>query len=102
MNKDNTKKKFYKIRLKNSQGKFAIVDEIGYERVKSITWRLNRKGYAHNKEKGLMHRFLLGLSKGDKRQIHHKKQKLDNRYIYLQIVTEEEHKEIHRKKNKKA
>ena len=96
-------KKHYKIRLKNTKGKFAIVDEIGYQLVKDLVWRRNRKGYAHSKVRGLMHRFLLGLNKGDKRQVHHKnKNKLDNQYDNLQLVTAEEHKEIHKKEKNKS
>lgn len=93
-------KQVYFLRLTNSK-KIVILDRFGYEKCKGYEWRLNYKGYAKSGNGvGLMHRFILGLKKNDGKTVHHKdKHKLNNRRDNLQVLTEHEHKEIHKKRS---
>lgn len=76
---------------------WATVSAEDYERVASLRWFKATRGYAGHGEriKGggtrltLMHRFVLGLDYGDKRQADHvNRDKLDNRRENLRIVTQ--------------
>lgn len=67
-----------------TQGKFAIVDNEDFDRVKSINWSVNKGGYAISTRKGLMHRFIMNPSKD--RIIDHKdRNTLNNRKENLRI-----------------
>jgi hypothetical protein len=73
---------------------FAIVDEEDYEAVQPHRWHLTDTGYAARWTGGRkaryrirMHRQILGLERGDRRQADHiNRDKLDNRRHNLRIV----------------
>jgi hypothetical protein len=78
-----------------TQGRFAIVDDEDYERVMAVgPWWLFSHRYAACRIDGeiiTMHRFLLGLSKGDAQQVDHiNGNKLDNRRCNLRLCTNAE------------
>lgn len=76
---------------------WAIVDEADYEWAVQFNWSLNPSGYAvRNKPRpepskywtSLMHRELLGLERGDRREADHiNRDRLDNRRSNLRVVT---------------
>jgi hypothetical protein len=85
-----------KIELANGKG-FALVDDEDYEWLSQYKWSINQKGgYAKRNltiaervagVSSLMHRQILGLKRGDKRQGDHKfGNRLDNRKENLRIV----------------
>lgn len=69
----------------------ALVDDEDFERVAAIRWYLDRDGYARSptrREHVRMHRFVLGLQKGDGLVADHRNgDRLDNRRANLQAVT---------------
>lgn len=83
-----------------SQGKFAIVDDEDYEEINKYRWHANlnidkksfyarRASYTPKYEAIRMHRLLLGLAKGDRRQGDHiNGYTLDNRKENLRIATQ--------------
>lgn len=74
---------------------YALVDDEDYERVAAHRWSLQGTGYAHRKvgPKGaqtaiLLHRFILGLEKGDGLHTDHRNgDRLDCQRANLRIVT---------------
>jgi hypothetical protein len=77
-----------------TQGKFAIVDNDEFERLNKYKWYFDRGNYyasrcfldGNQRYVCTMQRFILGLKKGDKRQVDHKNHDgLDNRKINLRI-----------------
>ena len=87
-----------KITLYKARGKFTLVDKEDYEKLElgKYVWRLNHKGYAKSRGAGMLHRFIIGAPKD--MEVHHiNGNKLDNRRKNLQLVTREEHVEIHKK-----
>ena len=83
-----------KIQLTQSQT--AMIDDEDYPIVSQSRWCINSMGYAvrhRKKSEGLsdkisLHRFLMGLQYGDKRQVDHiNGNKLDNRRVNLRICT---------------
>jgi len=88
-------------RIKLTQGKFALVDDWNYERLSKHKWYAQwmddvKNYYARrfdNHKMISMHREILGLVKGDKRQADHiNHNTLDNREQNLRIVN---HKQNH-------
>lgn len=88
------------MKIKLTQGTFAIIDECMYEKVSKYKWFVNyqhRGGYLYActkiKVNGiwkslLLSRFLVGLDFGDKRKCDHKNgNTLDNRMVNLRICT---------------
>lgn len=87
-----------------TQGQFAIVDAVDYERLSKIKWyahrtKCNQSFYAAKSSKRVngkhylisMAREILGLKRGDKLQGDHiNHQTLDNRRCNLRIVTNQE------------
>lgn len=79
--------------IKLTQGKVALVDDEDYNWVNQKTWQaqVNHCGIfyacsAYRREK--MHRVIMGLQKGDKRQVDHiNHDGLDNRRCNLRICT---------------
>lgn len=79
---------------------FAIVDEADFHLVVPRVWGLNNTGYAANyatkdlygkRTSLLMHRLLLGLQPGDKRDVDHiDKNKLNNRRSNLRVCSRSE------------
>lgn len=79
--------------------KIVLVDEKWYNICKHHKWRLNHKGYPKSRDLGLLHRFICGLKKGDPRTVHHRDGlKLNALRSNLQVMTLEDHVEIHRKR----
>ncbi len=78
-----------RLTLSNSD-RTVLVDEEDVALLSQFRWRLHSRGYA-SAGKGnsvLMHRFLLGLGKGDRRQADHvNHDRLDNRRENLRIAT---------------
>lgn len=78
-----------------STGGFTLIDAADHERVSAFTWSQGTHGYPvrQKKEGGrgrcfLLHRELLGLQRGDKRQADHiNRDRLDNRRCNLRVVT---------------
>lgn len=69
-----------------TKGKFAMVDNEDFDRVKDINWHCNSKGYARNTKVGLMHRYIMNAPDHlDVDHIHHNT--LDNRKSQLRLVT---------------
>ncbi|MDR6389161.1 HNH endonuclease [Paraburkholderia phenoliruptrix] len=83
--------------IKLGGGGVAIVDAEDYERLSKIKWHLTpggrAHGHVHKTPEGwgytaLMHRFILGLMKGDPREVDHiNGNPLDNRKANLRICT---------------
>ena len=81
-----------------SGGKVALIDEDDFGIVSPYKWYLTEKGYAGSTKvvdrKTLnlrMHRMIMGLCKGDKREVDHiNGNKLDNRRQNLRICTRRE------------
>lgn len=76
-----------------TKGKFAIVDNEDYERLKQYKWQYNNIGYASRDividgkpKKLLMHRDIMNTPKGMDTD-HINGERLDNRKINLRIVT---------------
>lgn len=71
----------------------TIVDDVDSS-VAAFTWRLGRTGYAVRWRDGgtvYLHRDLLGLARGDAREVDHRnRDKLDNRRSNLRVVTRRE------------
>jgi hypothetical protein len=66
---------------------WALVDDADFEMVSNWRWSLNSRGYAMGSP-GLLHRVLLGLTKGDKREVDHwDRDKMNNRRSNLRIAT---------------
>lgn len=78
------------IPLRNRQGKVvahAVIDDQDAEFLNRWRWSLNGSGYAFGSP-GLMHRVVLGLEKGDGREVDHcNRDKLDNRVANLRLTT---------------
>jgi hypothetical protein len=79
------------------EGFVALVDDADYELVSAHKWCMHTIGYACTyigtpKQEGfLLHRFLVGLGKGDKRCVDHiNGNKLDNRRENLRICSHAE------------
>lgn len=74
-----------------TRGQIALVDAEDYERVNQHKWNCLNFGAAQARigsERVQMHRFILGLTKEDKRVVDHiNHNKLDNRRCNLRIVT---------------
>ncbi len=81
-----------------TQDKFALVDDEDFDRINARNWHLSNRHpnyYARssalkgdNKGKCLMHRMILGLSKGDKTMVDHINHNgLDNRKENLRLCT---------------
>lgn len=90
----------WKIRLHGRSPGFALVDEADYNALSQFRWRVGSRGYVMRNyqighgRKGrkvcvaLMHRDLLGLLRGDKRQGDHiNGDPLDNRRANLRLAT---------------
>lgn len=61
-----------------TRGKFAKVSNEDFDKVKDIPWNCSEYGYAVNREKGKMHRFLMNCEEG--REVDHiNRDGLDNR-----------------------
>lgn len=78
-------------------GNIALVDDADYDSVAAIKWHMTSNGYARgyihqtDDEPGYgvrMHRYILRLARGDKREVDHKNgNRLDNRRENLRICT---------------
>ena len=80
-------------RIKLNDGTFSIVDNDIYEKIKDSKWYHNKCGYVardlyKEKKRLLLHRFVLGLKKGDGKIVDHiNGNKLDNRRKNLRICS---------------
>ena len=79
---------------KKYPGHFALVDDEDFDRVSQYKWHLlnsnSRLQYAHNKNQGRLHRFLLGLT-DPKIEVDHKNGNgLDCRRENLRIATRQQ------------
>lgn len=89
------------VRMNGAVSCFAVVDEQDYSAVSRHRWRVSAWGYAKTTiRKGgvsravYMHRMLLGLALGDKRQADHfNGSRMDNRRENLRILTSEQNKQ---------
>lgn len=83
----------FKIPLKNCKKEIvdhAFVSERDFVSVSEVIWS-PKEGYAWNGKHGYMHRFILGLEQGDKRQVDHKNRiRSDNRRENLRFATQQE------------
>lgn len=73
-----------------TNGDICIVSDEDYKWARHIRWAISGYGYARESSQPyrMMHRMILGLEQGDKRQGDHKNgDKLDNRRSNLRIVT---------------
>lgn len=69
-----------------TQGKFAMVDNEDFDRVKDINWQFINRGYASSVTVGLMHRYIMGAPENlEVDHINHNK--VDNRKNNLRIAT---------------
>lgn len=77
-----------------TQDKVALVDGEDYEALSKHKWHLNNQGYASSwidSQKVSMHRFILGLKKGDAKDVDHKNfNRLDNRRENIRVCTRTE------------
>lgn len=80
----------FKIPLRNRAGEiitYALVSEEDFDRVNLVRWCL-RNDYAINSFHGYMHRFILGLSPGDGKQVDHRNRiRSDNRRENIREAT---------------
>lgn len=68
-----------------TQGKYAMVDNEDFDRVKDINWHFTKQGYASSYTVGLMHRFIMNAPDNlDIDHIYH--DKLDNRKSQLRLA----------------
>ena len=72
-----------------TEGKYVIVDEEDYDKVKSISWKYLNGRYAANSKEGLMHRLIMNAPKG-KLIDHINRDKLDNRKANLRFCTQQQ------------
>jgi hypothetical protein len=71
-------------------------DAADFALIEPFAWCLTA-GYAYNRSAGYLHRHLMGLRPGDKRQVDHiNGDRLDNRRVNLRVVTEQENKRGYR------
>jgi len=84
-------------KIQLSQGKEALVDDADYPSVSDHKWHAQRSGstwYAVawiGKKHVKLHRFIMGMEPGDRRQVDHKNRDgLDNRRRNLRIVSHQE------------
>lgn len=76
-------------KVKLTQNKYAIVDELDYEELMKYKWRYHNEGYAINGRNTLMHRLILKTPKGlDTDHINHNR--LDNRRSNIRVCTRKE------------
>ncbi len=83
--------------IKLTQGKLAIVDDEDYEYLNKYKWGFHRtktNNYAISSHRGIdlkMHRLILGLTKGDKKEVDHiNRNGLDNRKENLRLCTRQQ------------
>ena len=86
--KDLSQPKEYKL-IPLGNNKFTKVDNEDFERLKDINWYYTKTGYAHNKQLGKMHRYIMNPSK-DMVVDHINHDTLDNRRSNLRICTIQE------------
>lgn len=68
---------------------YALVDADDYPLLADREWFVSRDGYARSGRSYRMHRVILGLESGDRRQVDHiNRDRLDNRRSNLRIVTQ--------------
>ena len=77
-----------------TQGKFAIIDDEDYEKVKGLCWQYSNKRYARNcssrnpNKSVLMHRLILGLSRNNEIFVDHiNGNGLDNQKCNLRLCS---------------
>lgn len=79
------------VQIQLTRGLVALIDAEDYPRVSQYRWTCLNNGSTQariGKERVQMHRFILGLTKDDKRVVDHiNHNKLDNRRCNLRIVT---------------
>lgn len=68
---------------------WALVDEGDFATLSAVRWSLNGSGYAMG-TLGLMHRVILGLTRGEGEVDHVNRDKLDNRRSNLRLVSHSE------------
>jgi len=69
------------------EGRVALVDDEDFERVSQLVWYFHPRGYAHRVHPSVfMHRFILGLSRGDPHVDHANQDGLDNRRSNLRFA----------------
>lgn len=97
------------ISIKSRRGELFVVrvDEENYDMLIDMgPWHVNNSGYVchtSGKDAVLMHRVIMGLEPGDKREVDHiNRDKLDNRKSNLRIVTSGENNRNRSKKKKKS
>ena len=76
-----------------TRGQFALIDDEDYDRVSKYNWYavcIKSRMYASNKKKGLMHRFILGLSDRTQLVDHKKGIGLNNQKSNLRLCTHQE------------
>jgi hypothetical protein len=75
----------------------TTVDATDYQWLSEFRWHLSAQGYAvtgGGNNKCSMHRMILGLGKGDKREVDHmNRNRLDNRQSNLRAVTKQENRQ---------
>jgi hypothetical protein len=84
--------------IRLTQNKFAIVDDTDFDLLNLFKWQLSSEGYATRRKLVggkpqiiSMHRFLLGLSKGDGLCVDHiNLNKIDNRRINLRVCSKQQ------------
>ncbi len=78
-----------------TRGKYAKIDKEDFDKVSKYSWHFNKNGYAIRNVRSegrnggeYMHRFIMGLKRGDKRYVDHANgDGLDNRKNNLRICT---------------
>lgn len=68
---------------------WALVDQADFEAISAARWSLNGSGYAMGSP-GLMHRVILGLTRGEGEVDHVNRDKLDNRRSNLRLASRRE------------
>jgi len=83
--------------LKLTKGKQTLIDDCDYEQVSKFKWRVLHRKYSKNyyvvRNHGgiILHREILGLTKGDGKEVDHINHNgLDNRRINLRVCTHKE------------